>query len=67
MRTVLVLAGVWVSLLVAAAGVWLWTGQPGPGLVAAGLASAAVLFLGVSTAPPGPDEDPRAGRRTPGL
>lgn len=37
------------SLMVAATGLWLLTGQPGAGLLAGGLGSAAVLFFVVDT------------------
>lgn len=66
-RAALVLAGLWASLMVAAAGLWMWTDEPGVGLLAAGVASAAVLFLGVDTTSPERPGDPRAGKRTPGL
>ncbi len=57
----------WASLMVAAAGVWLWSGQPGAGLVVAGVASAAVLFFLVDTPDDPPPPRDRSDRRTPGL
>lgn len=52
MRLALVRVGLWVSLMVAAVGVWLVTDQVGAGLLAAGVASAAVLFFVVDTETP---------------
>lgn len=70
MRALLVLLGLWACGLVAALGVWMWFGLVGPALVLGAAASAAVLFFGVDT-DPAPEsvepEDPRAGRRVPGL
>jgi hypothetical protein len=57
----------WVSLMAAAAGLWLWTEEVGVGLLAAGLVSAVVLFFVVDT-PDQPQQPPdRSDRRTPGL
>lgn len=49
MRLALIRWALWVSLMVAATGLWLLTGQPGAGLLAGGLGSAAVLFFVVDT------------------
>lgn len=66
MRLALVLLGLWLSGLCVAAGVALWFGLVGPGLVVAGAATAAVLFFGVDTSAPPPPPN-RDDRRVPGL
>lgn len=58
MRLALVRVALWLSLMGAAVGVWLLTREPGAGLLAAGLASAAVLFFVVDTG----DDDDRPAR-----
>jgi hypothetical protein len=67
-KAALVLAAAWLSLLVVAVGVGLWTGQVGAGLVVGGLVTAGVLLAGVDTRsrrrPAAPD---RSDRRVPGL